>query len=255
MLLQYRKEERTLAKETKLDDSAGIYAKRTKQTEREKVKDMTFKERVAYFNMYYLKKVVISICIIGILGSLLYQTLAPKPDELLNIAVINDYFDDKQINNFLNNLNTHFEVDPDKEKINFDYSYYISDSDMSQNTVSSIQKLSTYVAAKQLDVIITDEACFKSLTEDGYFISLTDLLPVDVYTELVDRFYTGAVKEDDLKGNISYGPQETYGIYIDDSEIYKNSGTSIEKPVLGVISNSPNKDNTIKLIKYLLELK
>lgn len=243
-----------LAKETKLDDSAGIYAKREKQTEREKMSDMSFKEKIAYFNMYYLKKVILTVCIASILGYLIYQTIAPRPDELLNIAVINDYFDQEKVKDFVSDLDTHFEVNPDNEKITFDYSYYISDSDMSQNSISSIQKLSTYVSAKQIDVVITDEACFKSLIEDGYLISLSELLPADMYTELADRYYSGAIKDEDLKGNVSYGPQASYGIYIDDSEIYKNSGTTIEKPILGVISNSPNKDNTIELIRYLLGL-
>lgn len=244
----------TLAKETKLDDSAGIYAKRTKQTEREKLGDMTFKEKVAYFNMYYLKKVIISVCIAGIMGYLIYQTVAPRPDELLNIAVVNDYFEQEKLNDFLSDLNTHFEVEPGKEKITFDYSYYISDEDMSQNSISSIQKISTYVSAKQIDVIISDEAYFKTLTEDGFLISLSDLLPADMYTELADKYYTGAIKDEDLKGNVSSGPQAPYGIYIDDSKLYKSSGSAIEKPILGVVSNSPNKENTIELIKYLLGL-
>lgn len=244
-----------MAKETKLDDSAGIYVKREKQTERQKLSDMSFKEKVAYFNMYYLKKIIFIVCIASILGYLLYQTLSPRTDELLNIAVINDYFDQEQVKDFLSDLDTHFEVDPDKEKINFDYSYYISDTDMSQNTISSIQKISTYVAAKGLDVIITDETCLNSLIEEGYFISLSDLLPADMYTELADKYYTGSIVETDFEGNVvSTGPQEPYGIYLDDSKIYTNSGTTIEKPVLGVISNSPNKENTIELIRYLLEL-
>ena len=243
-----------MAKETKLDDSAGIYVKRGKQTEREKMSDMSFKEKIAYFNMYYTKKIIIIVCIASVLGYLIYQVFSPRIDELLNIAVINDYFDPEQVKDFISDLDTHFEVDPDKEKISFDYSYYISDSDMSQSTVSSIQKISTYVAAKGLDVVITDEACLKTLIENGYLISLSDLLPADMYTDLADRYYSGAVKDEDLDGNASYGPQESYGIYIDDSEIYKNSGSSIEKPVLGVIGNSPNKDNAVELIRYLLEL-
>lgn len=243
-----------MAKETKLDESAGIYTKREKKTEREKISDMSFKEKVDYFKMYYLKIVIFVVCIASILGYLIHQTLAPRADELLNIAVINDYFDQEKVKDFVSDLDTHFKVDPDKEKITFDYSYYISDTDMSQSTLSSIQKLSTYVSAKQIDVIITDETCFKSLMEDGYLISLSELLPADMYTELADRYFSGATRDEDLKGNITYGEQAAYGIYIDDSEIYRNSGTSIEKPVLGVISNSPNKDNTIKLIRYLLGL-
>lgn len=243
-----------MAKETKLDDSAEIYAKRSKQTEREKTKDMTFKEKLNYFNMYYLKIVVVSVLAVGIIIFLAYQALSPKPDVLLNVAVVNDFFDQEQVKDFKSDLDELFEVNPDKEKISFDYNYYISDSDTTQNSYASIQKLTTYISGKDIDVIISDESYFKKLTAEGYLISLNDLLPSDIYTELVDKYYTGAVVEEDEKGDMSSGPQKPYGIYLDDSKIYKNSGSTMDKPILGVVVNSPHKDNTVKLIKYLLEL-
>jgi hypothetical protein len=254
-LEKYRKEVPKLAKETRLDDSADIYAKREKKSEREKMKDMTSKERLEYFKTYYLKIVIGSVLVLGVLVYILYQALSPKPDVLLNIAVVNDYFEQEQVKNFLSDLDSYFEVDSDKEKITFDYNYYISDTDESQNSMTSLQKLTTYVYAKDIDVIITDEAYFKNLTEQGYFISLTELLPTDIYTELVDKYYTGAIVEEDDQGETSTGSEEPYGIHLDDSTVYKNSGSTMTRPVIGVVSNSPNKDNAIKFIKYLLELK
>lgn len=243
-----------MAKETRLDDSAEIYAKRVKQTEREKTKDMTFKEKLNYFNMYYLKIVIVGVLAVGIVVFLVHQILSPKPDKLLNIAVVNDFFDQEQVKDFTSDLDEFFEVNPDKEEISFDYNYYISESDTTQNSYASIQKLTTYISGEGIDVIISDETYFKKLTEEGYLISLNDLLPADIYTELVDKYYTGAVVEEDDQGQMSSGEQKPYGIYLNDSKIYKSSGSTMEKPVLGVVLNSPNKDNTVKLIKYLLEL-
>ncbi|WP_455715926.1 hypothetical protein [Anaerosporobacter sp.] len=242
-----------MAKETRLDDSAEIYAKREKKTEREKMKDMSFKEKLNYFNTYYLKILIVGILAVSIICYLVYQTLTPKPEQILNIAVVNDYFDKDQVEVFLSDLDTHFEVNSDKEKITFDSSYYVSDDDTTQNSYASIQKLTAYVYNKEIDVIISDESYFKKLTEEGYLISLNDLLPADIYTELADKYYTGAVIDEDDEGKQSSGPQKPYGIYLDDSKVYKNSGSSMEKPILGVLVNSPNKDNTVKLIKYLLE--
>lgn len=243
-----------VAKETRLDDSADIYAKREKKTEREKMKDMTSKEKLEYFKTYYLKIVIASVLVLGVLVYILYQSLSPKPDVLLNIAVVNDYFEQEQVKNFLSDIDSYFEVDSDKENITFDYNYYISNTDNTQNSYASIQKLTSYVYAKDIDVIITDEAYFKNLTEQGYFVDLTDLLPTDIYTELIDKYYTGAIVEEDEQGVTSTGAEEPYGIYLDDSSVYKNSGSTMTKPVIGVVSNSPNKDNAIRFIKFLLEL-
>ncbi|WP_167955381.1 hypothetical protein [Anaerosporobacter faecicola] len=253
-LSPYGKGDLIVAKETRLDDSAGIYEKREKQTERQKMQDMTFKEKVQYFNMYYLKKVIFGVIALVFVSYLLFETLSPKPDELLNIAVVNDYFDQTKVKEFLKDLDTHFDVDPDKEVINFDYSYYIAENDVSENSVSSIQKLSTYIAAKQIDVIIADETNFKQLAANGYFYNLSDLLPADQFSKLTESFCMGTISENNLpKGELSAG-ECPYGIYLTDSSVYKNSGSTITKPILGVVCNTPNKEHVLELISYLLNL-
>ncbi|WP_310604678.1 hypothetical protein [Anaerosporobacter sp.] len=244
-----------MAKETKLDDSAEIYTKRTQQTEREKMSDMTFKEKREYFNTYYLRKTIVAILAVTLLGYLLYQTLSPKPEELLNVAVVNDYFESEKLKSFLSDLNTHFEVDPDNQKIMFDYSYYISDTDVSQNSVSSIQKLSTYISAEQIDVIIADEANFTTFMEQGYFIDLAELLPADLYIELADLLCEGTVYDEDLDGVRTPLEHGTYGLRLDSSSGYASSGSTMQKPVLGIVCNTKNADNTIEFIRYLLESK
>ena len=64
-------------KNTTLDDSASIYQPRQKQTEKQKFSEMTFKEKVTYFNDYYkVKAIVLIIAIIGIIY-IVYNILTP----------------------------------------------------------------------------------------------------------------------------------------------------------------------------------
>lgn len=241
-----------MAKETRLNDSAEIYVKREKQTERQKISEMTTKEKIAYFNMYYTKKVLIGLVGICLLGYILYTTLSPKPEELLNVAVINEYYDQEHIKSFLDDLNQYFNVDPDNQKINYDYSYYMSDNDVTGNTTSSTQKLSTYVAVNQIDVIIADEDTFKDLTTVGYFINLADILPADMYTRLADHYYNGIIQDEVLQDKEDPGAEKAYGIYLTDSSVYKSSGSTLDKPILGIVSNTPHDENVISFVRYLM---
>ena len=58
IIIQNRREVNTLAKETRLNDSAEIYKPRDEKTERQKLKDMSFKDKITYFNDYYVDKMI-----------------------------------------------------------------------------------------------------------------------------------------------------------------------------------------------------
>jgi len=244
----------TLAKETKLDDSADIYVKREKKTEKQKLSEMSFKEKVDYFKDYYLKACIIGICCVGVFGLFLYQTLSPRPKQILNIAVINDYYQESQdkLDTFLDNLDKHYNVNKEKQKITYDYSYFIT-GDGNGDSANSIQKLYTHVAAKELDVVIADEAIFKHQMQLGYFINLKNFLPDDLYEELSSLYMKDKLTAEYSNNNVADTTEQPYGIYLDSSEVFKSSGTILGKPVLGIITSTPNKENAIEFIRYLLD--
>lgn len=241
-----------MAKETRLDDSAGIYAKRTKETEKQKLSNMTFREKMTYFHDYYLKICIFTVIALGVVGCLIYTFFAPKPKELLSVAVINEQYDQEKLSTFLKNVDQHFEVKKDKEKIIYDYSYFIS-GDGQGDSANSIQKLYTHVAAEQIDIIITDASTFKNYMELGYFIKLSNALPEDLYNELTEYYITGKLTKENSNDNIADTTQEPYGIRLDSCDVYRSTGSLLKEPVLGIVLNSPNKDNDVKFIRYLFE--
>lgn len=235
-----------MAKETRLGDEAAIYQNREEKTEKQKFKEMNPHERIIYFKDYYLKATIIGIIVLCLAGYLLITIFTPSPDTVLSIAIVNDYLDADMVDTWKEDLEEYYSINPKTQKISIDDSYYIDIESSGGNTVASEQKLATYVYTNTLDIIIADEKTFKRYADNGYLIDLTDQLPTELYSYFSNSFFMEKAQEDT--------EENPYGIYIDNCNFYKNLGSVISKPVIGIIGSSPNKENSIELLKYLYDL-
>jgi hypothetical protein len=99
--------------------------------------------------------------------------------------------------------------------------------------------------AGEIDVIIAPESLFKQYTDNGYFAALSDELPTDVYCSLTDSFFLSGTSDDPEKN--------AYGIYLTNSDLFKNVTYNDEPYVLGILQNYPHKENTVEFIRYLFK--
>lgn len=234
----------TMAKNTRLDESAEIYKKRKETVpEKQKLKDMTMKEKLQYFNDYYKNKTLIAIIVLVALVSIIYTVFSAKPETILYAVIINDSLDEDKKNELTSDFAAKAQIDLDSKEIIVDSSFFISDENPSASMASE-QKLMVYTSAQDIDVIITDEEQFKHYQSQGFFDDLSEHLPTDLYSKLGDSFYlVNDVKDDSINA---------YGIYLDRSKVYKEAGSVIEKPVIGILANSENKEYSVEFIQYLL---
>lgn len=233
-------------KDTVLDDSAEIYKPRVEQTEKQKLSEMTFHEKITYFNSYYRTKVIIGIGIIALAIYFIYSVTAPKPETVLYTAIINSPLDTEATTNLEEGFGNKLGINPDTQDLVFDASFYLNDNSPSEYTLSSQQKLGTFLFAGQIDVLIAPESVFANYAREGYFSKLSDELPTDLLTNFTDSLYYSATSEDPSTG--------AYGIYIDNSIIYNDQGELEDRPVLGIIVTSKYKQNGVELIKYLFNM-
>lgn len=235
-----------MAKETRLSDSADIYQPRDNRSDKQKLKDMTFNEKLGYINDYYKYKIITVIVAVILVSSLAYTILTPKPEAVFSAAIINDYLDKQPKNNLTTDFGKYLGIS-EKQKVLFDDSYLISEANSVINAASATtQKLASYVQAAQIDVIIADEDDFKQLANLGYFLNIEDILPADLKSTFKDKLYF-ATTEDDRT-------EKAYGIKITDSKKYQALGSVIKNPVVGVVANTKYKDNTILFLKYLYNM-
>ena len=143
-----------MPKKTRLDDSAEIYNRhREEQSEKEKWKSMTPKEKYSYFKTYYLTKVLVGIAIFACAASLIYTMVKPKPDTLLYAATIDYAMTDEMLDTVEAGFSEYISLDPQTQDLIFDNSFLLS----SQTDYSVQQKFSAYLFAGELDVMIGGE--------------------------------------------------------------------------------------------------
>ena len=173
-----------MKKNSVLDEEAYIYRRHPEESEGEKWKKMSRKEKLAYFNDYYRNKVIIGIIVIGFLASFLYTVLSPKADVVVSVAVVNDYWDENKVNELQKQLADILGLKEGKQEILIDDSYYLDESGMG-NAVANTQKLVAKIAAGDINVIIADKAKFDDFASNGTFLKISEVIKDD--TSYKDR--------------------------------------------------------------------
>jgi hypothetical protein len=229
-----------------LDDSSEIYQPREIKSEKQKLKEMSFHEKLEYINAYYKYKLLATIIILGIIISLFYTILTPKDETVFNAAILNQYLDSQKKDELITDFSKYLDIS-EKQNIVFDDSFYMSDNN-SPITASStaLEKLQTYVYTNQLDVIIADESVFKDFANWGYFDNLNDRLPTDLYSKLTEQLFISTTQDD--------SEEKAYGIYLTDNKVIRDLGILAEKPVIGIVANSKYKNNSISFLRYIFDL-
>ncbi len=233
-------------KDSTLDDNAAIYAPREEKSEKQKLKEMNFKEKVAYLRDYYLVKTLIILAALGIASYFIYTMVTPKPVTLLDTAIVNYSLSDDTVNKMKEDMSTLLIKNPKKEDIMIDSSFYLGNgNDNSEYTMGSAQKLQTYMYAGEIDVIIAPESLFQSYATSGVFSKLTDVLPTDLLTSFSDSLFNSTTEDNPVSG--------AYGVYLDNTSLFKDISNPSDRPVLGVLVNSKHPDNGVEYIKYLFD--
>lgn len=229
--------------QTRLDESADIYQPRKEQSEKEKLKDMKFSDKLSYLWEYYKIHAAVTIAVIGLASYLIYQIVTPDIKPQFYAAIINSAVNPDTMVQFKTDFADYLQLDPKRQSIDLNDTFYLSTG---SEYVSEMQQvLTTYIAAGQVDVIIAPESTFKDYAANGYMAKLSDELPTDVYSSLTDNFYISGTTDDPEKN--------AYGIYLSDTSLFKGVTYNGEPYILGIIPNYPHEDNTIEFIKYLFK--
>lgn len=235
-------------KDSTLDDNAAIYVPREEKSEKQKLKEMNFKEKVSYFKDYYLVKTIIGLAVLGFATYFIYTVVTPKPETLLDAAIVNYTFSDETVNKVSEDMNKLLVKDPKKENITIDASFYLGNgNDTSEYTMGSQQRLQTYMFSGEIDVVIAPESVFQTFATSGYLDKLTEVLPTEFITSFTDSIFNSTTSDNPVSG--------AYGIYLDNTALFKEVSNTSDRPVLGILVNSKHKDNGVEFIKYLYDYK
>ncbi len=230
-----------MPKETRLEEDAVIYQPRQKLTEKQKLKDMSFQDKIGYLWDYYRIHAVVIIGVIALISYIIYEIITPNIETQFYAAIINNSISDEVWEQYDANLSEYLDLDPKTEDIQLNYNFYLNSN--SEYTMSMQQALTTYIAAGEVDVIIAPESTFKGYVYNGFFENISDQLPTDLYTSLADYVFISDTEEVPEKN--------VYGIYLTDSKLFAEHANNTDPYVLGILANATHKENAAEFLRML----
>ncbi len=233
-----------MPKQTQLSEHAEIYKRRENKTEKEKLKEMSFQNKVGYLWEYYRFHALIGIAVIALFAYIIHTIITPKIETQLYIAMVNNPISKTNIEELQVDLAELLQLDPEKENVVINTNFYFDgnlDYEMNMRQV-----LVTYIASQDVDVIIAPESEFYSYAHNSFLYPLSDLLPTDIYSSLTDQFYLAETADDPAEKTV-------FGIYVSDLELYKNNirYEGSEPYIIGVVANTRHQGNSVEFIRHL----
>ena len=242
--------------------------------EREKIKNGTLKQKLAYFWEYYKWYVIVPILIIGFVGSTIYQKVT-APDVVLNGVLLNVYNTeaDSATQEIIDTFSKEQNLDTNEYEVTLNTSVYYSTDDSSETTnYESVQALMAWAAAGTIDFIGGDHDSMTQLAYNGYFIDLREFLSKDElkkyepYFLYMDADVSKALDnslENDVDPDTIAIPnctepesmKEPIPVMIDLSksakftEIYTNS----DAIAVGLAQNAPHKEMLLEFLDFIVE--
>lgn len=230
-------------KKTVLSDDAALYSHKEDVSEKEKWAAMKGKERWQYFADYYLWKIVVTVAVVAIVGSILYTMLSPKPEVVLSAAVVEDGANVLVYEQIQEKFQKAIGLNEETQQTVFDTTYNFSNGDY-----QAWQKFSMYNMVGDLDVTFLSKSLFEQYAPGGYFSPVAVHLSSGLYASLSDCLLE--TMQEDEEGNLIPGSETVYGI--DLSGTWPYASLQREEPMVLVINRAPENAENIEVLLSVL---
>ncbi len=234
-------------KKTSLEEEASIYQKRQDDLpERERLKQMTGKEKREHFKTYYLPKLFIVLTVAAVIFYIIWVDFINKSHIYMRCAILNESISDGALTELSDHFTESLKMDSSKNKTSFYLYYTRSDAAMKMgaDAGSDLSEISSRLVASSLDCMIASEEDVKdSYMKNGFMMKMSDLLSQDELAQLKQYLYNH-------NGT-------SYGIHLKQCPAYQSLFSDrtpmVEDPILFVITNATDegKEYARKLIHYL----
>lgn len=235
------------SRQSVLEDDASLFQIQEEKTEKQKWTEMDFKQRLHYFIDYYLLKCIICIGLAVFAGIVLWTVLKPQKDRELFLAVVHNSMIPEEKEALEQLFTEMFITDPKQQEIRVDDSFPVG--------YEADAKLSAFLAAQEIDLIVTNEEHFQALAKNDCFVNLEEFMPefakdhseflyrTEGYSEDTTTEETPSVKDIQNK--------KAYGINVTDCTRIKQSWYQEDDAILGIVQNCKQPENAAAALEKL----
>ena len=153
---------------------------------RDRIKDMTFEQKLDYILTYYWGRLLLVILIPIILAVGLFNILKPKPDLVFSGTCSNLSMSVEGQDYLVNLWKEQLAMDPDE--VSLKLSFTQTDGMAATDMDGGLQVLAS-VAANNLDYILCDKVAMEYYSRLGAYIPADQILPEQSLEEYGDRLY------------------------------------------------------------------
>ena len=214
------------------------------ENERQKLKNMSWKDRAWYVWEYYKFHLLAVILVIGVLstiGTMIYrQTFTTR----LSVAIINDRSAGASSSALLESELREYMGCGKKDLIEINEGLMVdfNEESTSQYGYATLAKISALVASKSLDVFIGDQEAVDHYGTVNAFQDLEAYLPPEIYSLAEGSVYSTEDEQGILK---------PVALSLEGTSFADQTGIVMNPPYLAVMSTSQHKEEVLQMIEYL----
>lgn len=214
------------------------------QSEKEKLKSMSIKDKFWYIGSYYKFHILAAVLVISLTAAIIPIVRRNSMEMVLNCAVINHQLTPEEEKLVNREFRDFYGIDSKTQRWSFNSSLIIKTENPTEYSYSSMAKISAWVASNDLDLILSETAMIDYYAQMDGLIDLEAWLPDDLKTALKPYFY--------YTENFD-GGQQAYGLNLESTPLGQKTW-HLTPPVLSVIMNSERSDAVCSFIRYIYGL-
>ncbi len=208
-----------------------------------KLKNAPLKDKIAYFNEYYLKTTILAAFGIGLAGYLIYSILTAPSDTAFAAFFYNDTGDSSNTE-LIDGFVEYMGIDTKKHDAYIDATMNYTADATDYDSFMGLEKAMAVLSTGELDVIVGDDTAIDYFAKSECLCDITALLPDDLSAQFEDKLYYAAVGEDSMMVPV--------GVYVSDAPKLNQYYYYVDRnPIYGFVINSNSVDNAIAFLRYI----
>jgi hypothetical protein len=225
-----------------------IYQQRNDTDYKSEYQKLDRKGKLRFFKDYYLQTVVVVLAALLIGGYYIAGALT-KPQTVLYIAVIDDVFDETNIEKLEQAVGTYLGLDNKHEVVEINTNFSSSNGTLNE-------QLQSYLYAGSCDVVIAPEDAFEGLANAGYFLEPDTSDTVAVFKEQKEknRFYCSVIDGEQIRGEKEMDDTKyNFGISLTGSAKYKALEGFSKTAFVGISNSSKRQEEAAAFLQFMLD--
>lgn len=218
-------------------------AKEYLETERSKLKQLTFRKKLEYIWDYYKPLMAGILAVIIVIAVIVQIAINSQITTELSVGLFNSMDYKKEIDTLSEDFAAHAGLDGKKQEVIFDSSYQMDLDANDSMTVGIQSKVIAVVSAGTMDVMLMPEDIYEHYLDAGMYMDLKQVLSAEEYKKYQSLFIMDKNGEDT--------EEKAYGLCLERSKKLSDI-FPYDKVVLCVAVNTKNENNTQKFVQYLL---